>query len=162
MSDPIFSNSNSPDSNPLNRRDFIKSVSAIGIATAASGNQFTQAAAPDTSKADETAVKAYTNPLPMRKKKKSASIGIIKTLTEACCEPSSPITGRLPSHTFAANIIQKNNKTSFTIFSKASSTLSGIPNSLNSLKTTPMVKNGVLTKASQSSANLVRGNSNLS
>ena len=106
--------------------------------------------------------RAYTNPLPIRKKKKSASIGIIKTLAEDCYEPSSPITGKLPSHTFAANIIQKNNKTSFTIFSKASSTLSGTPNSLNNLKTTPMAKNGVPTKASQSSANLVLVNSNLS
>jgi len=87
MSDPIFSNSNSPDSNPLNRRDFIKSVSAIGIATAASGNQFTQAAAPDTFKADETAVKGLYESLTDAQKKeicfdwdhKDADRGLLRT-----------------------------------------------------------------------------------
>lgn len=106
--------------------------------------------------------RAYTNPLQMLKEKKSALIGIIKMPAEDCYEPSFPTTGRSPNPIFAANIIQKNNKTSFTKFLKASSILIGIPNSSNNLKMTLVVKNGVLIKVSQSSANLVRENSNLS
>ena len=85
MSDPIFSNPNNSDSNPLNRRNFIKSVSAIGLASA-TGNQFAHAA-PDTSKADETAVKGLYESLTDAQRKeicfdwdhKDASRGLLRT-----------------------------------------------------------------------------------